>query len=129
METLGQFIKRIRMEKGLSQADLEKKVGLPATYVSKLENDNFKSIKEKTLESLAEGLGVAVTELKTHIATETSKVIQVCLDDLPDDVLGKIVKLSKTYNISEGRALVALIENPAHPEEALLFTEHLHKDS
>ncbi|MBE8167352.1 MAG: helix-turn-helix transcriptional regulator, partial [Shewanella sp.] len=37
--TLGQIIKKCRVEKGLSQPELADKIGIEQSYLSKLEND------------------------------------------------------------------------------------------
>ena len=55
-------IKEIRESKGLQQKELAELVGLSAPYLHDLEN-NRRGAKPETLERIANGLGVSVTEL------------------------------------------------------------------
>lgn len=61
--TLGEFIKKVRTEKGMSQEDLAKAAGMARSYVSRLEDNQFKSPSAMVLIRLAKGLGVSHDEL------------------------------------------------------------------
>lgn len=58
---LGQNIKRIRKEKGLSQETLAQRIGCPRPRISDLEHR--KSATIPTIEKVAAGLGVQPFEL------------------------------------------------------------------
>ena len=54
---LGALIHEARLEKGLTQAELAKKVGTTKSYISKIEN-NIKEVRLSTLKKIVElGLG------------------------------------------------------------------------
>ena len=59
MKTLGQRIKELRQEKGLSQKKLAEIANLNATCLSQLENDAHSPAVE-TLIRIAEGLGCKI---------------------------------------------------------------------
>ncbi len=63
--TLGQFIREVRTKKNLSQGDVAKKAELARSYISRLEEDEFKSPSVMTLIRLANGLGVSNEALFT----------------------------------------------------------------
>ena len=61
-ERLGTNIRRIRLEKGFTQKEFCKKVGLDAAYLSNIENGNMNPTVA-TVEKIAKALGVQVDEL------------------------------------------------------------------
>ena len=71
LERLGDFVRRIRNEKGLSLADVSTQSGLfgpriSASYVNRIETDPNRNPTAASLKSLAHGLGIPVTELFAH---------------------------------------------------------------
>jgi transcriptional regulator with XRE-family HTH domain len=60
---LGQRIKHLRKNKGLTQFDLEKKTGIKREYLSKLENDELNNPTFSTLLKICEGIGIPINEL------------------------------------------------------------------
>lgn len=62
--TFGKFIREARKDKGYSQRELAKLLGLDFTYLSKLENDRADySPKEEVIRSLARNLDLDEEEL------------------------------------------------------------------
>ncbi len=59
---LGDNIKRIRTEKGMTQGDLCRKLELDRSYMSNVENGN-KNPTLATIEKIAKALGVSIEEL------------------------------------------------------------------
>ncbi|OGH10678.1 MAG: hypothetical protein A3B38_04320 [Candidatus Levybacteria bacterium RIFCSPLOWO2_01_FULL_36_13] len=59
MEDLGNFIKRVRNEKNLTQEEIAEEAGLARSYISKLEDGKFKSPSALILTKLAKGLGIS----------------------------------------------------------------------
>jgi len=59
---LGENIKRIRAEKGMSQGDLCRALELDRAYISNVENGN-KNPTLATIEKIAIALGVKISEL------------------------------------------------------------------
>lgn len=73
MESLGKFIKRIRHEKKLTQEEVAKAGGLARSYISRLEDNDFKSPSAMLLVRLAKGLGVSHDTL-FHVAGYVPKM-------------------------------------------------------
>lgn len=61
-EKLGANVRRIRLEKGFTQKDFCKKVGLDAAYLSNIENGNMNPTVT-TVEKIAKALGVSNEDL------------------------------------------------------------------
>ena len=59
---LGNNIKRIRTEKGMSQGDICRATGMDRGYISRVES-GFKNPTVSNLEKIAKALGVAPDEL------------------------------------------------------------------
>lgn len=62
MHRFGSNIRRLRKEKGLTQAELAKRIGKDSSYISKLENDETKGNLD-TLSDIAQALGVSLHDL------------------------------------------------------------------
>lgn len=64
-EKLPDFIRRIRAEKGLSTADVEKKSGFTVTdgYVSHIENGRVRNVSPEKLRALSKGLDISEDEI------------------------------------------------------------------
>lgn len=56
-------IKRIRLEKGISQQELAAKAGVSQPFIHDLENEN-RNAKPETMERIAQALGCTVDDLK-----------------------------------------------------------------
>jgi transcriptional regulator with XRE-family HTH domain len=69
MESFGQYIRRLRIEKGLNQTELAAKVGLDSGGLSKIENGK-KGLKEDKLNLFAKALGVTLEDLKKQFFSE-----------------------------------------------------------
>ena len=77
-ERLGDFVRRIRDEKGLSLADVSKQSALfgpriSASYVNRIETDPKRNPTAASLKSLAHGLGIPVPELFAHAIRPMSR--------------------------------------------------------
>ena len=78
LERLGDFVRRIRNEKGLSLADVSKQSALfgpriSASYVNRIETDPTRNPTAASLKSLAHGLGIPVPELLAHAIRPMSR--------------------------------------------------------
>lgn len=62
-ETFGQAIKRLRIQRGLTQRKLAEQVGIDFTYLSKVENDKGDPPAEEKVRRLAAILGCDVEDL------------------------------------------------------------------
>ncbi|MCX6745389.1 MAG: helix-turn-helix transcriptional regulator [Candidatus Parcubacteria bacterium] len=59
---LGDNIRRIRQEKGMSQGDISRALGMDRGYISRIEN-GLKNPTLANIEKIANAMGVAVNEL------------------------------------------------------------------
>jgi transcriptional regulator with XRE-family HTH domain len=69
MESFGDYIRRLRTEKGLNQTELAAKVGLDSGGLSKIETGK-KGLKEDKLTLFAKALGVSLEDLKKQFFSE-----------------------------------------------------------
>lgn len=65
IETLPDYVRRIRIEKRLSTVDVEKQSGnrISDSYVTRIENGYVKNVSPEKLQALAKGLGVTEDEI------------------------------------------------------------------
>ncbi len=61
-QKLGQNLKRIRTEKGISQGDIVRTLGMPKSFVSSIENGKTNPTLA-TITKIAKAIGVSVGEL------------------------------------------------------------------
>jgi transcriptional regulator with XRE-family HTH domain len=59
---LGQNLKRIRTQKGISQGDISRKLDMDRGYISRLEN-GMKNPTLSTIQKIADFLGVGIDDL------------------------------------------------------------------
>lgn len=64
-------LKRLRIEKNLTQEELAQRSGVDYKYFQKLEGQTPSSPTLSTLEKLAKGLNISLVELVASIDTET----------------------------------------------------------
>lgn len=69
MENFGEYIKRLRLEKGLNQTELAAKIKLDSGGLSKVENGK-KQLNEERLELLSKALGVSKSEIKKQYLSD-----------------------------------------------------------
>jgi len=60
MNTIGSKIKKLRLEKDLTQEELARKADIPYATLLKIENDTVKNPTINTLQKLAQALEVSV---------------------------------------------------------------------
>ena len=68
-QALATILKRLRREKNFAQDDFALIVGLHRTYISQLER-GLKSPTLKTLQRVAEALGLSLVQLMEHLEKE-----------------------------------------------------------
>ena len=62
LEAFGRRVRELRLERGVSQEDFAKIVGLDRTYISSLERGK-RNVSLRNIHRLAEALGVAMRDL------------------------------------------------------------------
>ena len=78
-KTIGKKLQLIRIEKGLSQGDIEKRTGLLRSYLSRVENGHTIPSLD-TLGKIAAALEVSVSELLEAPAGERAKTAVLLQD-------------------------------------------------
>ena len=61
-QKFGENMKKIRLEKGMSQGDIRRELGLDRAYISNVENGK-QNLTLSTMEKVAKVLGVSVDQL------------------------------------------------------------------
>jgi transcriptional regulator with XRE-family HTH domain len=74
MMDIATVIKKARLQKGFTQEELAKKVGVKKSAVAKWENGRVSEIKRSNLKMLAEALGLKPTDLLGDIKTENDAI-------------------------------------------------------
>jgi Predicted transcriptional regulators len=70
-QEFGRTLRRLRAERQLTQEELAQRAGVDYKYLQKLEGQNPSSPTLSTLEKLAKGLGISLSELVTSVDTVT----------------------------------------------------------
>ncbi|MBO6046357.1 MAG: helix-turn-helix transcriptional regulator [Erysipelotrichaceae bacterium] len=65
-QCLGEHLKLVRVERGMTQEELSKKVGIKSYYISRIENGKL-DIRLQTLIKLTEGLNIQLSELFSKV--------------------------------------------------------------
>ena len=86
---LGENLKRLRKEKGLSLTDLSKSSGLGLSTISQIESGVRENLRSESLKKVSEALGVTVDSLFSidqgeYVVNDLLESIQIILSD--DDV-------------------------------------------
>ncbi|MHB8035802.1 transcriptional regulator [Clostridium botulinum] len=108
---LGQNIKKIRTEKGLSAYKLSKLAKVGTTTISEIENGKRQSLNSTTIEKIANALNIStdklmdVEENKEYIVTDIDQTIKLILTS--DELVLDDIKLSNTEKLQIESALNA----------------------
>lgn len=104
MERFGEFIKRLRIEKGFNQTQLAAKIGLDSGGLSKVETGK-KDLKEEKLPLLAKVFSISIEELKKQYFSE--KFAETCFNyKCPDSVFElaeEKVKYIRNAKVKQGK--------------------------
>lgn len=98
---LGQFIRQKRLEKNLTMEQLGNSIGKNKAFISRLENNKVKTLKNDVIEPLASALGIPVIALFEGFDENGNKkdnVEQVTPEEFANEV--KFL-LTKTNNLTE----------------------------
>ena len=104
MDKFGEYIKKLRTEKGLNQTQLAAKIGLDSGGLSKIETGK-KNLKEDKLHILAEVFEISLDEIKNQYFSD--KFAKECFKyKCPDNVFQlaeEKVKYYKNTRIKQGK--------------------------
>lgn len=123
---IGDVIRNYRVERGLSQGDIERRTGLLRCYLSRVENGHTVPSLE-TLAKIAEALSITLADFFPGTETPSERDAQKMLGELSEEeirFLGEIRKYSTTLSEGDRRLVLAMIRkmatlNPAQRKATL----------
>lgn len=74
---IGDVIKKVREEKGISQCQVEKKTGIKREYLSKIEHNHLDNPTFKTLCKISEALQVKLSDIIRMVDTVDIPVMRL----------------------------------------------------
>lgn len=116
---IGNIIKRKRLEKGLTQAELGQKMGVGKTAVAKWEAGKVKNLKRDSLPVLANILQISPLALIGISDADTEKVITLKKTDFPAAAFERIRKHIATVKENKECILVTQDEFTASQFEQI----------
>jgi transcriptional regulator with XRE-family HTH domain len=105
---IGTSIRSFRLQKGLSQGDIEKKTGLLRCYLSRVENGHTIPSLD-TLSKIARALDLPITQFFTDDAVGKQAKLQK-LSDEEMRFLSQIRRYSTNLNESDRKLLLAMVK-------------------
>jgi transcriptional regulator with XRE-family HTH domain len=103
-EKLGEYVKRVRAEKGLSTTEVESASrkgsakGISDAYVTRIENGYVTNVSPEKLHALAKGLGVSEDEVFAVARGESAKPRKPLIDvDLPPEVAADLELMAMMF--------------------------------
>ena len=97
MTHIGDNIRRIRKNAGMSQQDLAERCGISKSQLSRLESGEQKNPTIQTIIPIATAVGVSLDEIVFGESTETMTYLSKALDEMPDEDKAAIRKLIKGW--------------------------------
>ncbi len=114
-ETLGQYVRRIRYEKRLSQPDVEKRsggptVGISTEYIAKIEKGRALNPSGRKLAALARGLDVPPDEIFAFCATLPETIGASINDDFEQAALLMLQRRLKRVGPEDRKFIAQVIQ-------------------
>jgi len=105
---IGTTIRAFRLQKGLSQGDIEKKTGLLRCYLSRVENGHTVPSLD-TLSKIAMALDLPITQFFAEESTSRQSNLQKLTDE-ELRFLNQIRRYSSNLNESDRKLLLAMVK-------------------
>ncbi len=115
---VGEYIRKLRIENGLSQSDLGKIIGVQRAAVQKWECGRVQNLKRETIKKLSELFNVSPS---TFITEEDETDLQIVISDQTIKIYERIKKIREELDMSqeelaikvgfESRSAICKIEN------------------
>ena len=112
---IGTTIRAHRLQKGLSQGDIEKKTGLLRCYLSRVENGHTVPSLE-TLAKIAEAMEINLADFFPGTDTPQDRETRKILGELSEEeirFLGEVKKYSTSLSEDDKRLVLAMIRKMA----------------
>ena len=111
MLKIGTSIRAFRLQKGLSQGDIEKKTGLLRCYLSRVENGHTVPSLD-TLSKIARALDLPITQFFAEDSLDRQTKLQK-LSDEELRFLNQIRRYSTSLNDSDRKLVLAMVKKMA----------------
>jgi transcriptional regulator with XRE-family HTH domain len=108
---IGETIRNFRMQKGMSQGDIEKRTGLLRCYLSRVENGHTVPSLD-TLAKIASSLEIPLGNFFTDNTTDTGKNLPQ-LSEEEVRFLSQIRRYSSNLNDSDRKLVLAMVKKMA----------------
>jgi transcriptional regulator with XRE-family HTH domain len=105
---IGVTIRAFRLQKGMSQGDIEKRTGLLRCYLSRVENGHTVPSIE-TLQKIASALGLPLSQMFDDQAAATREVPGLSLNEDEIRFLTQVQRYSSHLSESDRRLLLAMV--------------------
>ena len=112
---IGETIRNYRLQRGMSQGDIEKRTGLLRCYLSRVENGHTVPSLE-TLAKIAEAMDISLADFFPGTETPRDKETQKMLGELSQDEIRFLVEIkrySSTLSDGDKRLVLAMIRKMA----------------
>jgi transcriptional regulator with XRE-family HTH domain len=109
---IGETIRSIRVERGMSQGDIEKRTGLLRCYLSRVENGHTIPSLD-TLAKITSALNVPLGELFAANSEDTTNQPSLETNKAQDRFLGVIRQYSSSLNGSDKKLVLAMVKKMA----------------
>ncbi len=110
---VGEYIKHLRIEKGLSQEELGKIIGVQRAAVQKWESGKTQNLKRMTIKKLSEYFCVSpVNFVSSHLIENNTKAITLTDDEKA--IISKYNQLNKEGRKKTNEYINDLLESPKY---------------
>ena len=109
---IGETIRNFRLQKGMSQGDIEKRTGLLRCYLSRVENGHTIPSLD-TLAKIAQAMDVALAQFFHDSAGENGSKYLPQLSEEEVRFLSQIRRYSSNLNDSDRKLVIAMVKKMA----------------
>jgi transcriptional regulator with XRE-family HTH domain len=109
---IGETIRTFRLQKGMSQGDIEKRTGLLRCYLSRVENGHTIPSLD-TLAKIASAMDIALAQFFADNSAETAAKNLPQLSDDEVRFLSQIRRYSSNLNDSDRKLVLAMVKKMA----------------
>ncbi|MGA2991252.1 MAG: helix-turn-helix transcriptional regulator [Candidatus Korobacteraceae bacterium] len=109
---IGETIRRFRLQRGMSQGDIEKSTGLLRCYLSRVENGHTIPSLE-TLGRITSAMGTSLGELLADSSGEPGSRVELQLREQESRFLNSVRRYSPQLNDSDKKLIVAMVKKMA----------------
>ena len=109
---IGETIRSFRLQKGMSQGDIEKRTGLLRCYLSRVENGHTIPSLD-TLAKIASAMGIALGQFFTENAADPATRTTMQMSEEEVRFLAQIRRYASNLNDSDRKLVLAMVKKMA----------------